>query len=522
MSWRQPAAAGPNLGVPVVLLLMVSTVMMAVLTFVGARSLDRSAEASAQQVAESLLLQTRRDLAKVARDAAQSESVRTVAAGGRDVERAGHKIGDQLAQIFGASSSWIIDGQGRTLYGHLSQDVSPTDAFEAMPAGLSHLLNYARAAPTQVPTSVHGLLMLNGAVHVAAAAAVPPQTGTEPVPPGERPVLVVTTALDRKYLDLLEAVYFMSAVDIAGEPPTEADPAIRLQDASGETLGWLVLKIAAPGTVLLNQVWPAVASAFASMLLLVGLFVRRVERARLQRVRLEETLDRERDLRQMKARFVNMVSHEIRTPLTTIRAATELLARYYQQLSTAERENEIKAIQREVDVMTELVEDVLAIGRTEGEEFELHPQALDLQAMTAEIWSELNRAHGQRHELKLAAEPATRQLSLDPTLLRPILTNLLANAIKFSPEATPVEVDLKVNGERVDIRVADHGIGIPADQQETVFAPFNRASNVGAVSGTGLGLTITKQSVERHGGTLELKSAEGKGTEVLVRLPVAA
>lgn len=523
LSWRQPVAAGPNLSVPVVLLLMVSTVMMAVLTFVAARSLDRSAEASAQQVAESLLLQSRRDLAKVARDAAQSDSVRAFVQGSLDAEWAERHIGDQLVQIFGTSSSWIIDGRGRTLFGHLGQSITDADAFEAMPEGLETLLERARATPVGLPTSVHGLLLLNGGVHVAAAAAVPPPRSEPPsTAPHERPVLLVTTALDQGYLDLLQSVYFMSAIEVAGEASAETGPAIRLQDPDGETLGWLVLRISAPGTVLLEQVWPAVASAFASMLLLAGLFVRRVERARLQRVRLEETLDRERDLRQMKARFVNMVSHEIRTPLTTIRAATDLLARYYQQLSPAEREDELKAIQREVGVMAALVDDVLTIGRTEGDDFKLQRRPLDLQALTAEIWAELDRAHGRRHELKLAAEPATRQVSLDPTLLRPILTNLLANAIKFSPEGTPVEVDLKINGERVDIRVTDHGIGIPAEQREAVFAPFNRASNVGAVSGTGLGLTIAKQSVERHGGTLQLESQEGKGTEVLVRLPLAA
>jgi len=522
VSWRQPAAAGPNLSVPVVLLLMVSTVMMAVLTFVAARSLDRSAKASAQQVAESLLLQARRDLAKVARDAAQSDSVRTYAEGSLDPEWAERHIGDQLDQIFGTSSSWIIDARGRTMFGHLGREITHVDVFEVIPSGLGQLLEQARTTPVRVPTSVDGLLLLNGTVNVAAAAAVPPLNLSSRTSPYERAVLVLTTPLDQKYLDLLESVYFMSAVEISGEGARNGDPAIQLRDPGGEPLGWLVLKISAPGTVLLEQVWPAVASAFASMLLLAGLFVRRVERARLQRVRLEQTLDRERDLRQMKARFVNMVSHEIRTPLTTIRAATDLLARYYQQLSPEERENELRAIQHEIRVMTTLVDDVLAIGRTEGEEFKLHRQPMDLQAMTTEIWAELDRAHGRRHELKLAADPATHQVSLDPTLLRPILTNILANAIKFSPEGTPIEVDLKVNGERVDIRVTDHGIGIPADQRDTVFAPFNRATNVGAVSGTGLGLTITKQSVERHGGTLQLDSEEGKGTEILVRLPLAA
>jgi signal transduction histidine kinase len=505
-------AEGINLGVPVVLLLMVSTVMMAVLTFVAARSLDRSAENAARQLAQSLLLQTGRDTARVAHVASQLQSVRDFVAGRHDAEWAEREIGQYLTRVFGVSSIWIVDAEDRTLFGHIGDQAVNADVREVMPSGLMQLLQGARASPA----GAHGLLLLNGAVHVVAAASMAPAEAAA------GPVLVVTNALDQKYLRLLSGVHFMTGAALSGQLDRSDELSIRLEAPNQETIGYLMLDVSAPGTVLLRQVWPAVASAFASMLLLVGLFVRRVERVRLQRVHLEQTLERERELRHMKARFVNMVSHEIRTPLTTIRTATDLLARYSQQLSPRERESELQAIQREVDVMSALVEDVLAIGRTEGDEFVLNPRSVDLEETVREIWSVVERAYGNGHQLDLQVQPETRRLSLDTSLLRPILSNLLGNAIKFSPDEKTVHVTLQVDGGEVEIRVADHGIGIPPDQVEAVMQPFNRGSNVGAITGSGLGLTIARQAVERHGGTMTLSSIEEHGTEVVVRLPLEA
>ena len=513
----------PNLGVPVVLLLMVSTVMMAVLTFVGARSLDQSAVASARQMAESLLAQTRSDLAKTARDVGWSDLPRRRIGQSYDPGTAKRELGHYLYRTFNLSSSWIVDGNDATVFGQIGDEGTAASVFEVMPSGLQRLIQRARAVPGAEPDGIHGLLLFNGSIHVVAAARVAPvEPSSAPSSGAEDPILILTRALHSRILSALEAVYFVTGAELSGSAEPLGEAAVRLEDPNGDVLGYLGLEILTPGSVLLRQVWPAVASAFASMLLLVGLFVRRVERTHQQRERLERNLDRERDLRQLKSRFVNMVSHEIRTPLTTIRAATDLLARYDQKMKDDEREAELKAIQREVDVMTDLVEDVLTIGRTEGEAFELQPQRLDLETIAREIWADLERAYGRRHPFELEVAPAAREVTLDPSLLRPILSNILGNALKFSPDGMGVEVSLGTGDGGAEIRVRDHGIGIPADQQEAVFTPFHRAPNVGAISGTGLGLTITKQAVERLGGTLRLSSREGEGTEVLVVLPLTA
>ncbi len=518
VGWTGQVTDRPNLGVPVVLLLMVSTVMMTVLTFAGATRLDRNAETSAQAMAQSLLLQARRDLAQSALDVAgTAEFAHRLAGDGQEAWLANY-LGEQLRHPLGLDSGWILDGDDRPRIGFIGDRPAAADPFDVMPSGLVDLVAAARREPSPATTGHHGLLLFDGAIHVVATVAVDlPDT-----PDWKRSVLVFTKALDRSYLSKLEALNFVDEVALVGTlpdplPPT---PPSGLFDPEGRILGYLSLEIVPPGTDLLKQIWPAVASAFASMLLLVGLFVRRVDRTRQQRRRLEESLDRERDLRQIKSRFVNMVSHEIRTPLTTIRTATDLLDRYGEQMDRGERSRELAAIQREIDVITVLVEDVMAIGRTEGEDFSLRRRATDPAEFTKRIWEELARAHGTTRRLDLDSGEVGGELDLDPTLLRPILANLLGNAIKFSPENQPIHVRLASDERELTLSVRDHGIGIPADQLEAVFTPFHRADNVGAVSGSGLGLTITKQAVERHGGVLKIESTVGEGTWVFVRLPL--
>lgn len=517
VGWTNQVAAGPNLGVPVVLLLMVSTVMMAVLTFAGAASLDRSADASARAMTQTLLRQTRRDLAQAVLDVAGSAAVTERLGASADIEGLATYLGRQLRQPLDLESGWIVDAEDRALLGFIGEHVSTADPFELMPSGLAGLVAAARRESALDAAEQHGLLLFDGAIHVVATAAID-LAGT---PAWKRPVLIFTRPLDRPFLSRLETLYFVEGVSIVDTPPPEIVPAPPgLFDPEGKPLGYLLLPLVPPGTDLLKQIWPAVASAFASMLLLVGLFVRRVERARQQRRRLEESLGRERDLGQLKSRFINMVSHEIRTPLTTIRAATDLLHRYGEQMDMGERRQELAAIQHEVDVMTDLVEDVMAIGRTEGKDFSLRRRATDPAVFVKALWAEL--AHGTSRELNLEVEGIEGELELDPTLLRPIVSNLLGNAVKFSPEDAPIEIRLEGDGSELRLIVRDRGIGIPADQLDDVFTPFHRADNVGAISGSGLGLTITKQAVERHGGNMEIDSEVGVGTRVTVRLPLGA
>jgi signal transduction histidine kinase len=112
------------------------------------------------------------------------------------------------------------------------------------------------------------------------------------------------------------------------------------------------------------------------------------------------------------------------------------------------------------------------------------------------------------------------EADVDVKLLRRAITNLLTNAIKYSPEGAPINVELACEGDTAIIRVSDQGIGIPEDDQRRLFEPFHRASNVGQIQGTGLGLAITRQAVERHGGSISVESQVGVGTTFSVRLPI--
>jgi signal transduction histidine kinase len=162
------------------------------------------------------------------------------------------------------------------------------------------------------------------------------------------------------------------------------------------------------------------------------------------------------------------------------------------------------------------------LGRIEDGRIRFNPVELDLAAVCAQIVDEVVSATGAVGRIALRVEPGLPRAHADPDLLRHVLGNLLGNAVKYSPEGSPVRLDLgRVDGDARFI-VEDHGIGIPPGDRGALFEAFSRGSNVGARPGTGLGLLIVKRCVETHEGTIQVDSELGRGTAVTVRLPVFA
>ena len=503
---------------------MVSTVMMAVLTVLAARSLDNNAGTAASKMAAGFLLEFQRDIAKQAHDSSRSDQLIARVVRELDREWADDNLGAYVHDAFGFSTAWVVDGSGRTLVGYVAGEATTSSVLDVFSGGLNQLIAAARAAPLAEPVGVDGMLHFNGTVHMLGLAPIAPEN---PLAAGlaapSRPVLIFSQAIDRSLLAKLTATYLLEDAVVVAEMPGSDQPTVQLTDPNGVALGYLVIRVPTPGTTLLQQVWPGAGLFFiASMLFLVVLFVRRANLVHLRQVELAQSLDQEREVTQLKSQIINTVGHEVRTPLTTIRSATDLLLRYDDRMSEDERAVELAAIQRQVGVISELVEDMLTIGRTEQDAFTLQPKRLDLEALCREIWDQAIKGLDRPHAFRLVADEASHDVALDPALVRAILSNLLGNAIKFSPAGAPIQVEIGYAEGAATIRVVDRGIGIPSDQRDDVFSPFHRASNVGAVSGTGLGLTITKQAVERHGGTISLESREGQGTDVRVRLPAMA
>jgi signal transduction histidine kinase len=212
--------------------------------------------------------------------------------------------------------------------------------------------------------------------------------------------------------------------------------------------------------------------------------------------------------------------HDLRNPLAVIKTSIDLLRRYGNRMSEAEREKRFENIVSNVHFMTELFDDLLAMGKTDTQRAGAHFQPLDLPAFCRARVAEMTEISNRQVHFEAVGE--CTPVATDPDLLRHILTNLLENAVRYSPADGTVTLTLTCQPDHVILRVQDQGIGIPAQDLPHLFEPFFRASNTADVRGTGLGLTIVRQAVEALGGTIAVESAEGQGTTFTVTLPVLA
>ena len=237
---------------------------------------------------------------------------------------------------------------------------------------------------------------------------------------------------------------------------------------------------------------------------------------------LKQALTQEKELSGMKSRFITMTSHEFRTPLTTIQANLELMSFHFQkneQVVDPKIDRYVGRITKEVGRLTSLMNDILLLGRIDSGKIEFKPLMVSLNDLVVEIIEnqQFIASDSRRIELEVSGEP--KQLLLDPTIANHIFFNVFSNAIKYSPGAPAPKCHLHYAADTVVISVRDYGVGIPKADLPHVFESFHRGSNVSTIQGTGLGLQITKQFVELHGGHISLTSTEGEGTEVNVTFP---
>ncbi len=231
-------------------------------------------------------------------------------------------------------------------------------------------------------------------------------------------------------------------------------------------------------------------------------------------------VQREKELSEMKSKFVSTASHEFRTPLATMLSSAELLEHYSESLSPPEKLNLLRTIQSVAKRMSELIDDVLTLGRAESGVLKLNLGRMDLSELCRKVASEFRIAQGKQHVISVDDRFDRADVHMDERLLRHILNNLLSNAVKYSPQGSEVSLSLSRRDEQAVIEIQDRGIGIPVQDQPRLFDSFHRASNVENRPGTGLGLSIVKKSVELHGGEISLASEVGLGTRFTVVLPL--
>ncbi|TAF52042.1 MAG: PAS domain S-box protein [Oscillatoriales cyanobacterium] len=236
-----------------------------------------------------------------------------------------------------------------------------------------------------------------------------------------------------------------------------------------------------------------------------------------------KALEKERELNDLKSRFVSMASHEFRTPLAIIQSSAQLLERY--ELEPTEKQEQFHQINTSIVHMNQLLKDVLTLGKAEAGTLEFNPEPLRIWAFCNTLVPQLQIALGQTHRIAMMMDSQiddTTIVTLDAKLLRQMLTNLLSNAIKYSPSADIVELNISLpSSKHICFRVTDSGIGIPTSDLPRLCESFHRAANVGTIQGTGLGLAIVHRCVSLHGGTIDFNSHVECGTTVTILLPQA-
>lgn len=235
---------------------------------------------------------------------------------------------------------------------------------------------------------------------------------------------------------------------------------------------------------------------------------------------MHRLLERERELGKLKADFLHMVTHEYRTPLGIIVSAADILERYRERLPVEEWRERIRDIRGGALRLAGLMEEVLFLGKAEAGTVPLELRAVDFGALVRDVVREVVTTFGPERDIRIAIGDLPPGAQADEKLLRHVLVNLVSNALKYSRLDQPVSIEVDLAGGQVRLVVRDEGIGIPEADQPRIFEMFRRASNVGTVSGTGLGLVVVKRCVELHGGSIGLRSAAGHGTEVTVRIPL--
>ncbi len=234
---------------------------------------------------------------------------------------------------------------------------------------------------------------------------------------------------------------------------------------------------------------------------------------------LRRALETEKELSELKSRFVSTASHEFRTPLATILSSVSLIAKYNKPEDEEKRAKHIERIKSSVDNLRDILNDFLSLSRLEEGKVGTIRVQFDIIPFCEAIREEMQFHTKPGQEIRYEHRGVT-EITQDNQLLKSVLVNLLSNAIKFSEEGKPICMKSDCIGEELRIRVIDHGIGMPVEDQKHLFERFFRAENAASIQGTGLGLNIVLKYVELMGGKISFQSELGKGSVFQITFPL--
>ncbi|MBA4056252.1 MAG: PAS domain-containing sensor histidine kinase, partial [Marivirga sp.] len=234
---------------------------------------------------------------------------------------------------------------------------------------------------------------------------------------------------------------------------------------------------------------------------------------------LNEALQKEKELVELKSKFVSIASHEFRTPLSTISLITGLLHKHREKITTDDYHTKLDTVEKQVKHMTFLLDDILIIGKADAGKILTSYTSVSIEQFFTLTAREVEQ-NAPKFKIKLLLKCTVKEFQADEKLLRNILTNLLTNAIKFSTYIHTVYLNVTNTADYLKFEVEDRGMGISEEDMPNLFTAFHRGGNVGTIQGTGLGLSIVKKAVELLKGEIKVNSKVGKGTTITILLPL--
>jgi signal transduction histidine kinase len=234
---------------------------------------------------------------------------------------------------------------------------------------------------------------------------------------------------------------------------------------------------------------------------------------------LERTLTQEKELNELKLRLFSMISHEFRTPLSVILLSSQLLKEILQESMDENKLKNLYRIQSSAKLMNQLITDLLTLTRAETGKLDFNPQLINIESFCLNLLEDFQLFDTKQTVINFIKYGRCYRANMDEKLLYSILSNLLLNAIKYSPQGGNIYLFLKCEVAATIFQVKDEGIGIHQHEQQKIYEPFYRGQNVENIVGTGLGLAVVKKCVELHQGEIFVESKVGVGTTFTVKIP---
>ncbi|NEJ72154.1 ATPase [Rhizobium phaseoli] len=467
-------------------------------------------------------------------------------------------IGRWTSQYFGHDRTYIFDDTNRLMFAFRDgADAMPPrlgsddgQEMTALAGEMRAVLVDRTAKPSAKPLgqlATVRTIMIGSRPAIASARPILPSSVRMQVEAGQEFIAVSVKFIDGKAAESiahyarLEGLHFASnSEDGRAEVPVLSH--------DGGTIGYLVWPPILPGFMLLQQIAPAGLGCLALLIAVVFWLGRGLHRTSLtlldsqaeithhrnhleemvadrtaeierQREELDRLLVHERQVNALQRQFVAMASHEFRTPLAIIDAAAQRLCRSTTNVSGDYVHEKAGVIRSAVVRMVDLMESILASGRLETGQITLKRSEGDLKALLVTC-CDRQRHLSRSHLFHLDLESMPDLLTFDRSAMEQVFTNLISNAVKYSPNAPDIYVRARVEEKMIQIAISDSGIGMDADDLPKLFQPYYRARSATGIAGTGIGLNLVKQVVQLHGGTVEVTSEVGKGTTFTILLPI--